>query len=93
MNIVLSPAAQTDLEDIWLYSAEQWGRQQTNSYLAKLRAAIAKSPKRPGKPCGYIRPGYWRLNCGSHVILYLRGETELDIKRVLHQSMDFTRHL
>ena len=42
MNIVLSPAAQTDLEDIWLYSAEQWGRQQANNYLAKLRAAIAK---------------------------------------------------
>ena len=39
MRVELSPAAATDLDEIWFYGAEQWSVKQANLYQDKLIAA------------------------------------------------------
>ncbi len=92
---VLSPLAEADLDEIWDYSADRWGNDQANGYLALIRGVIERVAKRPswGRSCDEIRRGYFRIAAGSHVVFYNRRAHEIVIVRVLHQSMDFARHL
>ena len=55
----LSPEARNDLEDIWLYTLEEWGLDQANQYIDKLVEVfqiVAESPKR-FMSCDDIRLG------------------------------------
>jgi toxin ParE1/3/4 len=92
---VLSPKAQDDLRDIWDYTAERWGAEQANEYLRILQRAIevvADEPRR-GRSCDEVRKGYRKYSAGSHMLIYRKIETGIDIVRVLHGRMDFERHL
>lgn len=92
---VLSPRAQADLDEIWDYSAANWGDDQAEAYTRQIQAAvelIAADPRR-GRACDDIRPGYSRFTVGSHVLFYRRAESGIDVVRILHQRMDFDRHL
>jgi toxin ParE1/3/4 len=95
MRPILSPLAQKDLRSIWLYSAENWGRKQADRYAGSIRQDIARIAARPeiGNSDNVLRQGYaWRLT-GSHIIFYRIIDGGVDIVRILHQSMDFDRHL
>jgi len=95
MSYVLSPRAQADIDEIWEYSADRWDIEQANRYVSELRRAIeivASDPRR-GRSCDEIRRGYRRFSAGSHVLLYRIVADQIDVVRVLHQSMDFARHL
>ncbi len=92
---VLSPQAQADLDEIWDHSAAHWGDDQAEAYARQIQAAIemiAKTSRR-GRPCDDIRPGYFKLAVGSHVLFYRQIGEIIDIVRILHQRMDFDRHL
>jgi toxin ParE1/3/4 len=92
---VLSPLAQTDLDDIWDYSATNWGDDQTEDYARRIQTAIelvAVDPSR-GRARDYIRPGHSSFAVGSHLLFYRRTESGIDVVRILHQRMDFDRHL
>jgi toxin ParE1/3/4 len=92
---VLSPSAQADLSEIWEYSAARWGDGQAEVYLRQIQAAIetiAADPRR-GRRCDDIRAGYSKYAAGSHVVFYRQGGAGVDVVRVLHQRMDFNRHL
>lgn len=95
MRLSISPLADHDLAEIWVYSAEHWSADQANRYIRMLNegfAAVAKNILR-ARACDEIRSGYFRFNAGSHVVFCrIQGDT-LDIVRVLHQRMDFQRHL
>ena len=94
-GLVLSPRAQSDLEAIWDYSAEHWGEDQAEEYLRALWRGIeqaAEDPRR-GRSCEAIRPGYYRHSVEAHVVFYRMTSTGIDVVRVLHQRMDFRRHL
>jgi toxin ParE1/3/4 len=94
-TILLTPRAKADIDDIWSHSQAQWGEERTERYIRDLwRSAerLADDPRR-GRPCDEIRPGYIRHAAGSHVIFArLHGDT-LIVVRILHQRMDFDRHL
>jgi len=94
-RVILSPLAQTDLQLIWLYSAENWGRKQADRYVGAIRQDIAKVAKRleTGNSENDLRQGYAKRLTGSHIIFYRIVDGDVDIVRVLHQSMDFDRHL
>ncbi|KRB42927.1 type II toxin-antitoxin system RelE/ParE family toxin [Phenylobacterium sp. Root700] len=92
---VLSPRTASDLNNIWDHTQTQWGAAQAENYIRDIQRAIegAVADPRRGRPCDHVRPGYFKLSAGSHVIFYrLRGD-ELDVVRILHQRMDFDRHL
>ena len=91
----LSPRARGDLDEIWDYSAERWGEQQAESTIRAIQKAIeavASAPRR-GRSCDEIRTGYFKYAAGSHVIFFRLTKTGIDVVRVLHQRMDFNRHL
>jgi toxin ParE1/3/4 len=92
---VLSPRAQSDMEGIWDYTAERWSNEQAERYIRALQEAIetiAADPRR-ARSCDHIRAGYRKYSVGAHVIFFRAAINGIDIVRILHQRMDFERHL
>ena len=91
----LSRLAEADLESIWDYSATHWGVDQAEVYVRDLQRAIEAVTVNPrlGRPCDEIRPGYFKRVIGSHVLFYRAGDEFIEVIRILHQRMDFDRHL
>ena len=90
----LSPLAESDMEDVWTYSAAQWSSVQAEAYTRELLIAFSDlaAGRRVGIPIT-ARRRYLRLLVGSHAIFYQVADTSVDIIRVLHQNMDVRRHL
>lgn len=94
-RLVLSKAAQRDLESIGEYTEQTWGPAQKRRYLAVLKEGINKVRKNPGMspPRDDIRQGARSFTCGGHVVFYRETDDSVGIIRVLHQRMDLHRHL
>jgi toxin ParE1/3/4 len=92
---VISPRAQADIEEIWDYTAARWDIDQAERYIRAIRGAIEMVADDPqlGRRCDDIRVGYRKFPIGSHVLFYRFGRAGLDVVRILHQRMDFARHL
>jgi toxin ParE1/3/4 len=95
MRYVLSPRAQTDIEAVWDYTVGQWGVDQAEEYLRKIKTAIEAiaGDFRLGRTCFEIRAGYFKYPASSHMIFYRKQEGYVDIVRILHERMDFDRYL
>lgn len=91
----LSPRAKADVEEIWDYTEERWGTDRAERYIKELQQAIETVAHDPGRArsCDDIRPGYRRFSAGSHVIFFRVSGDHIEVVRVLHQRMDFDRHL
>jgi toxin ParE1/3/4 len=92
---VLSPLARADIENIWDYTAENWGERQAERYAREIQRAIeavAANPRK-GRSCDDIRAGYHKYPVGSHILFFRVVDGVVDIVRILHQRMDFDRHL
>ncbi len=95
-NYQLSPRAEGDLEEIWLYSFSTWSQEQADHYHDAIMADIAALASEPGigQKTDHIRAGYRRYRSGSHFIFYRQiSGAGIEIIRVLHQQMDFGSHL
>jgi toxin ParE1/3/4 len=92
---VLSPRAQADLDNIWDYSAKRWGKEQAEAYTREIWQRIEKVAARPatGQECSDIRVGYYKISCGSHFLFYRIVGDGIDVVRILHERMDFERHI
>jgi toxin ParE1/3/4 len=94
-SYILTSRADGDLEEIWDYTEQTWSRTQARIYLTKLEnrmIALAQHPtsgrKRydlPGEPMSFHE--------GRHVIFYRPTQEGIEVLRVLHDAMDFPRHL
>jgi toxin ParE1/3/4 len=86
----LSPLAEADLEDIWLYTLQNWSLEQADFYYAQLMAAIdgLATGERIGRSADDIRAGYRKYGEGRHFIFYLLADEKLDVIRILHKQMD-----
>lgn len=97
MDYKISLAAQQDLENIWLYTFENWSAEQADRYLNLLIDEIAYLAKKPesGKDFGHIRKGYFRSQIKSHLIFYKVNNQQklIEIIRILHQKMDIDSRL
>ena len=90
----LSPLAEADLEDIWLYTLKQWSLEQADRYhrdLVDVIEALALGIK-TGRRVD-VREGYFKYPAGQHFIFFRQSETTLDVIRILHQRMDIERHM
>lgn len=91
----LTPAAERDLEAIWIYTFQEWGAVQANRYIDNVTMAFAElalSPK-SAPACDHIRPGYRRRNVERHVIYFRITAYGIAIIRVLHDRMYALRHI
>ena len=91
----LRSQAQEDLESIWLYTHEQWGINQADSYLGALiqRFDWLAENLTLGKPRDDIKPGYFCFPEGMHLIFYIIKNNQIEIIGIPHQSMDIVEYL
>ena len=91
----LTPAAEQDLEAIWIHTAQHWSVAQASRYMDIMTAAfasLARSP-RTAPACDHIRPGYRRRSVEQHMIYFRITPYGIAIVRILHQRMDAPRYL
>jgi toxin ParE1/3/4 len=90
VNFQLTELAKQDLRLIGRYTQITWGREQRNTYLAKIDAAFQLLAMEPqlGKSCDELRVGYRKYPVGRHLIFYRQSANSLEIIRILHQRMD-----
>ena len=95
MNLILSPSAIRDLQEISDYTLHTWGAEQEDRYLKGLWAKLAEIQSNPesfrlredlAKGCRSVRHE-------KHVIFFSIKGQRLQVIRILHGAMDFNRHL
>ena len=96
MNYKLSKQAEIDLENIWLYTFEEWSLEQADYYYDLIMDEIEYISINPksGKDYNDVRKGYFRSRVKSHFIFYKINlkEENVEIIRILHQQMDIESH-
>ncbi|MCX7545115.1 type II toxin-antitoxin system RelE/ParE family toxin [Marinicella gelatinilytica] len=95
MTIKLRPKAYDDLTRIYQYSLKEFGQAKAIQYLSSIDEAFQKINRDTGIGTDYshISPELFGLpGCITHHI-FKQANHNLIVIRVLHQAMDFTRHL
>jgi len=94
-QITKTQHAENDLIEIWFYSYNEWGESTADYYLDQLNTGICRLLEHPelGMDCHYVREGYRRYPINKHLVFYKVKNTEIEIVRVLHESMDIDSHL
>jgi toxin ParE1/3/4 len=90
----LSPLAESDPEEIWLYTFRNWSVEQADRYQNQIIAAIEgmADGSKTGQPVP-VRKGYYKYRAGSHFVFYRVSDASLDVIRILHQRMDIASRL
>lgn len=86
--------ARTDLEEIWVFTFEEWGLEQADKYLNSLFSRFEWLSRNPytGKDRGDIKNGYYCIPEGMHLVFYTMTEYGIDIIGIPHQNMDVVSH-
>ncbi len=97
MNYRISAKAAEDIENIWLYTFENWSKEQADRYVNLIFDEIEYLAQYPqfGKDFGHVRKSYRRSKVKSHLIFYKTSEKQkvMEIIRVLHERMDIENRL
>lgn len=94
-KVVLSPRAKSDLGGIWDYTLEKWGVEQAEKYIRELWEEMQNQAGDHSTSTDIydVRSGFRKKKAGSHVIFFKLIDDGIDVIRILHQRMDFDRHL
>jgi toxin ParE1/3/4 len=95
LRVTLTPRAESDLQDIWDYSVAEWSVEQAALYAGQLRQHMALIAEHPRIGTAFVanRIAYRKFPSGLHILFYRIIDDGIDIVRILHQRMDFQRHL
>lgn len=94
MEYIISEKALNDLNNIWIYTAENWSIIQANRYYNLIVDEIEFVAENfeTTKDFGSIRKDYRYSKVKSHLIFYKRIEnTEMEVVRILHERMDIKK--
>lgn len=93
----ISNEALKDLENIWIYTFENWSIEQADRFFDLLMNEIEyiSENQQSGKDYNHIREGYLRTRIKSHFIFYKNNlkTNVVEIIRILHQQMDIDERL
>ena len=94
-QLVITPAAKTDLKNIYQYGLRQWGQSRSESYLDHIKEQLWALIEQPliGVDRSELLSGARSLRIESHILFYRVNPETLDIIRVLHERQDPSRHL
>jgi toxin ParE1/3/4 len=95
-KVILRQEAIDDLNDIWIYTFEEWPEKQADKYYATLEFACTQIGKNPelGKEYEGINSQLLGLRIGKHIIFYqVVNKQEIEIIRILHERMDLKMRL
>ena len=95
MTIRFSRDATADLQGISDYTSLQWGEDQEAFYLKQIYARLEEIRKDPGRfrSRDELFDGCQVAPVGRHLVFFLVKDGIIVVSRILHQSMDFPRHL
>lgn len=90
LRIIFLEKALEDVEEIWLYTLQNWSLEQADRYHSLIYKEIDFLARNPtfGKDMGHLRKGYRSSKIKSHLIFYKYSPLEIEIIRILHDSMD-----
>jgi len=94
-KFLLTNRAVTDLSDIADFTIQTFGIQQARFYRDGLNHCfeiLAENPQL-GRNVAELAQSLKRFEYQSHVVFYIPKESHILIVRILHQRMDFWRHL
>jgi len=92
----ISKLAEADIDNIWLYTLENWSFVQANRYYRLIYQEIIFIVEdfESGKDISEVKNGYRQAKVKSHFIIYKKAEDGvIEILRVLHQMMDIPNKL
>ena len=91
----LTQQAKADLDDIAVYTLENWGVQQALRYVDSLEQCCHLLANRPnvGATASDLAPDLRRHAHRAHVVYYLPEKNGVLIVRMLHERMDAPRHM
>lgn len=91
-----SPRAERDIQQILIHGIERHGIRRATAYVEQFRAAGSLLSEFPhlGRLHETARgERFLRHSVGRHVLFYVLDDDGPRIVRILHQAMDFDRHL
>lgn len=88
-------AAIDDLSDIYHYSVRMWSFEQADKYYHLIRSACLDlaSGVALGRDFSVILPNLFAYHIGKHMVFYTLDGNRLQVIRILHERMDYQRHL
>lgn len=91
----LTEIAKADLASIRRYSMRTWGRDQAGKYMEALRDVVKGLVRGTviTRVRDDLRPGVQMATSGRHSIFFEADESSILVIRVLHDRMDYRRHL
>ena len=91
----LSPAAENDFTEIYVYTGETFGTEQAEDYVAGLLDAMEQVSQFPdiGQSLDDLRSGYHRYIYRSHSLFYRSEGDAIVIIRILGLRQDHASHL
>lgn len=100
-RLVRSPRAKRDIVEALVYTKERWGLEQAKRYADLIEQALAAISRDPecGKPRDDVRPGIRAFHISQpgrsarHIVFYRVRAGTVEIVRLLHDVMDFGRHI
>lgn len=90
-NVILRQEAIDDLNDIWIYTFEEWSEIQADKYYAAIEFACKQIGKNPdlGKEYDGINNNLLGLRMGKHLIFYqVISKDRIEVVRIIHERMD-----
>jgi len=97
MGYKISKKALEDIENIWLYTFENWSQEQADRYINLIFDEIEYLSLNPsvGKDFNHVRKNYRYSKVKSHLIFFkkIQEDTDIEIIRVLHERMDIENRL
>jgi len=94
-QLIIAPAAQDDLKEIYQYGLRHWGQAQSDNYLETLKGKLWSLTEQPliGTERSELLAGIRSLPTESHILFYRVTASNVEIIRVLHGRQDPARHL
>ena len=93
---IISEKALEDINNIWIYTAENWSVEQANRYYNLIIDEIEYIVDNldMARDFGKIRKSYKYSKVRSHLIFFKKDKTnEIEVVRVLHERMDIESRL
>ena len=90
LDLLLTPKARLDLEEIYEYSFRVWGVTQADLYQDQLFHFMQLICKNPflGTNYSYSSIAYRKLTANKHLIFYRLEKSSIIVVRILHEKMD-----
>jgi toxin ParE1/3/4 len=95
VQLIIKPLALQDLEEIWLYTFQTWSIQQADFYQDQLYYGmqLLSENNKIAKNISLNAQAYLYYKVNHHYIFFRIENKQLIVIRILHEKMDFVRHL